>query len=474
MFFRYLLRIHHCAWLLTGLLLGFWGCAKHEPIVTLPIPSASPFSSSGQVEMPELWWSEFDDSALNDQIGRSLGGSYTLDAAVARLRAAQALARREASDFWPDVNGFGDFESFLRTDGPNESVLALGLDMTYPVDLWGQIESRVDAERLRSSATQKDYQTVALALAAEIAGTWFSLIEARAQLELLNEQLETNLKGLEYQEAQFAVRQNLAADVLRQRQLVESTREQLVVAQARVDVLEHQLAVLEGRSPQDASYVTGNELPALPPLPDTGLPSELLMRRPDVRRDFLALAAADRDLAAAVSDQYPRLSLTASVVTATEHPENLFREWVASIGSQMIAPLIDGGQRRAEVDRRNALVRQRFDEYCQTVLVAYQEVEDALTREHYQLARLERLNAQLELARRTSPQLLEYNITGEADYLDYLSAVTAEQRLQRETLSARLDLVLNRIALYLALAGDFELRPQNPDRSRSAENVDDE
>jgi outer membrane protein TolC len=134
--FRYAPQIYRCAWLLTGLLLGFWGCAKHEPIVTLPIPSASPFSSSGQVEMPDLWWSEFDDSALNDQIGRSLDGSYTLDAALARLRAAQALSRREASDLWPDVNGFSDFESFLRTDGPNGSLLALGLDMTYPVDLW--------------------------------------------------------------------------------------------------------------------------------------------------------------------------------------------------------------------------------------------------------------------------------------------------------------------------------------------------
>lgn len=466
--------MHHCAWLLALLQLGMGGCANREPVVTLSIPSAPPFSSSGPAEMPDLWWTEFNDPALNQQIGRSLGGSFTLDAALERVRAARAIARREASDLWPDVNGFSDFQSIFRTDGPDVSELALGLDMSYQVDLWGQIESRVEAERLRASATQADYQAVALALAAEVAGTWFSLIEARAQLSLLNEQLETNLQGLELQEDQFAVGQSLAADVFRQRQLVESTQEQLVVARSRIDLLEHQLAVLEGRSPQQARYETGNQLPDLPPLPDTGLPSELLKRRPDVRRDFRALAAADRDLAAAVSAQYPRLSLTASVITATESPENLFREWLASIGSQLIAPLIDGGQRRAEVDRTTAEVRQRFDEYCQTVLAAYREVEDALARERYQLQRIDRLNAQLGWARQASAQLIEYNVIEEAEYLDYLSSVTAEQRLQRDTLSARLDLVLNRIALYLALAGDFEPPPQVLDRSRSPENSGDE
>jgi outer membrane protein TolC len=198
-------------------------------------------------------------------------------------------------------------------------------------------------------------------------------------------------------------------------------------------------------------------LPALPPLPVTGIPAELLNRRPDVQRDFLAVLAADRDLASAISDQYPRISLTGSVTTAAEKPENLFREWIASIAGQIVAPLFDGGQRRAEVDRTSAVAQQRIADYERTVLIAYREVEDALARERYLHERIASLNIQLELARQSSIQLREqYVFFGETDYLDVLSAITEEQRLQRAALSARLELVLARIALYVALAGDIE------------------
>ena len=113
-----------------------------------------------------------------------------------------------------------------------------------------------------------------------------------------------------------------------------------------------------------------------------------------------------------------------------------------------------------EVDRNAAVVRQRINEYGQTVLVAFSEVEDALVRERYQLQRIEHLNAQLNFARQSSQRLREqYLLTDEADFLDLLSATTDTQRLQRAVLSARLDLILNRILLYLALAGDFETCP---------------
>jgi outer membrane protein TolC len=278
-------------------------------------------------------------------------------------------------------------------------------------------------------------------------------------LDLLDEQIKTNETGLELQEARFGLGQIRSADVLRQRQLVVATREQTLIVKSQIEVLEHRLAVLQGRPPQRASYVTGANLPPLPPLPDTGLPSELLMRRPDVFRDFLAIWAADRDLASAVSDQYPRVSLSGSVTTAAESPENLFSEWIAVTAAQLIAPLIDGGQRRAEVARNASVLRLRIAEYSDTVLNAFREVEDALAREEYQLMRIENLNAQVKLARQASAQLREQYLIGETEYLDVLTAITQEQRLQRETLSARLELVLNRIALYLALAGDFEMRP---------------
>lgn len=447
---------------LSCLLLSIAGCASKElrSNFTTSANSFPPLSESGDVQQPDRWWAEFGDAGLNQQVNTALGGSFDLAAALQRLRAAQALTRREASDLFPDVNGVvGSSNSF--GPGPNQHRISWGLDASYQVDLWGQIQSRVDAERFRAEATREDYHTVALALAAEVSRTWFSLIEAYAQLELLDEQVATNRNGLKGQEARWKTGgEGGSPDVLRQRQLVESTLEQIVVAKARVEVLEHQLAVLTGQPPQTAGYTTGSQLPGLPPLPYTGLPSELLGRRPDVRGDYLAFVAADRDLASAITAQYPRLDLTSSLVNSAENPGTLFKDWFLGIGGQLVAPLLDGGQRRAEVDRRRALLCQRFNEYGQTMLIALQEVEDGLALERYQLERIERLEAQETLAGQASDQLLKRYSVGEGSFLDILSASQSQQRLQREILSAKLDLVLIRVGLYLALAGSFDTRPE--------------
>lgn len=437
-----------------ALLLLIAGCAGRELVGDLSQPAPAPFSESGQVSVPDLWWMTFRSPGLNEQMNLAFDGNFELAAAMDRLRAARAVTRREASDLFPDVNFISEIGHAFRP-GSDLSAYLGGLDAAYQVDLWGQIQARVDAERFRADATHADYHAIALTLTSEIARTWFALIEARAQQDLLEEQLETNSTGLKLQESRFGLGLIRSPDVLRQRQLVEGTLEQTVVVQSQIELLEHQLAVLLGQMPQTASFDTGSDLPELPPLPYSGLPSELLQRRPDVRRDYLAFMAADRDLAAAITDQYPRISLTGSLVSAAERPETIFRDWFLSMGGQLIGPLIDGGQRRAEVERTSAVVRQRFNEYGQTMLVAFREVEDSLAREKYQLERLKHLRAQVELARLSSVQLREQYLINETDYLSVLTAITAQQRLQRETLSARLELVLIRISLYLALAGDF-------------------
>ena len=445
-------------WLLL-LLLVFAGCAHRGDStpsqLTGPFP---PFSESGDTESPDCWWTAFKSPRLDDQINNALENNFTLAAALQRVYAARALTRREASDLWPDLDGIADIGS-LFGPGEDRTIYTFGVDVAYQVDLWGEIESRVDAERFRADATCADYHAIALTLSAEIARTWFSLIEARAQTELLEEQIQSNRTGLELQESRFGLGLIRSADVLRQRQLLESTLEQAVIAESRIEILEHQLAELLGEMPQTATYETGSELPELPPLPATGLPSELVHRRPDVRRDYFALQSADRDLASAISAQYPRLSLTGSVRNIAENSETIFRDWFVSLGSQLIAPLLDGGQRRAEVDRTCALTRQLFNEYAQTILIAFREVEDRLAQEKYQILRIERLEAQVKLAGQSSDQLREQYLIGDVEYLDVLSAITGQQSLQRQLLSAQLELVLIRVSLYLALAGDFE-----PDR----------
>jgi outer membrane protein TolC len=148
------------------------------------------------------------------------------------------------------------------------------------------------------------------------------------------------------------------------------------------------------------------------------------------------------------------------LINSAESPETLFRDWFFSIGGQLLGPILDGRQRRAEVERRRALVCQRFNEYRQSILIALQEVEDGLALERYQIERIEKLETQVELAKKASDQLLQFFITGEATYLDVLSANQSQQQLQRSLLSARLELILIRVGLYLALAGDFDIQAE--------------
>ena len=456
--FRLVRNQFHPQFLTSLILILFIGCA-HRPARYFPERPLEPFSESGNAEMPEEWWTTFEDPALNAHVAQALGENFNLSSALQRLRAARAVARREASDLFPHVNGLVTTDSALGT-GRDRTAIGWGLDASYQVDLWGQIQSRVDAAELRASATGADYQAVALTLAAEVCRTWFALIESYAQLELLAAQVETNRNGLKTQELRFGRGFVRSPDVLRQRQLVESTLEQAVVVRGRIEVLEHQLAVLQGELPQSARYEPGSNLPPLRPLPNTGLPSELLQRRPDVRRDYLAFLAADQDLVSAVTAQYPRLNLTGALLNTGETPKFGFSDWFIFLGSQLVTPLIDGGQRRAEVDRTEAVTQQRFDDYQETLLIAFQEVENSLALEKYQHERLVLLASQDKLAKQSADQLVQEYLIGDAEYLDVLSQVQSQQRLQREILTAKLDLILIRIGLYLALAGDIEIPPR--------------
>ncbi|MEQ8766856.1 MAG: efflux transporter outer membrane subunit [Planctomycetota bacterium] len=447
------------------------GCASPDPKPPLPLQSAPPFSASGTAVLPDLWWTAFEDAELDGRVERALASNFSLTAAWERLRAARALTRRTRSDLYPRLNGVADGELRDGSDVEEKSAVSVGLEASYEVDLWGRIRSTVEADRLRADATEADYRTAAISLSAEMALTWYRLAEARQQQELLDSQLATNETALQIISNRFAVGQSGSADVLRLRALSQATREQAIVVRSRIEALEHQLAVLEGIPPQADIDSRAARLPDLPPPPATGLPAELLGRRPDVLSAFLRLEAADADVAAAVKDQYPRVTLAGTLARLGENPADFLEEWFASIAGSIVAPLIDAGQRRAEVERNVAVRRQRLAEYGQTVLFAFQEVEDALALSDYQVQRIDNLESQLSLTRDTYRQLRSQYIYGAVDYLDVLSALRDQQSLERNLLSARLQLVELRIALYRALAGGFET-PREQSRSESDDGPD--
>jgi len=444
-----------CRWLYLALpLFALTACTTHKDIEP-PVNMPASFSETGDAIVPDQWWETFDDPQLNERIERALAFNLNLEAVWQRMMEAEAVVNRESAALYPNVDAIFDGD-FSQVGSTRTKAFGFELAATYEVDLWGRIRSLVEAEEFRAEASYYDYQTAALTLSATVAQTYYELLEAQNQRQLLLDQIEVNEKVLRSLKARFGGGLIRSADILRQQQLIENTREQVIIVESRIGVLENALAVLEGRPPE-AGYPAPNEaLPALPPMPSTGAPAALVQRRPDVQATYFLVKAANSDLAAAITNQFPRLSLSASLETIGTNPSDLFGTWIRSIAGQVAAPLFDAGRRASEVERNEAVEQRRVMDYGQTVLTAFQEVEDALVRERKQVERIASIARQLELARSAYNRLQIEYFNGVTEYLDVLTALVEEQQLQRDLLLARRNLIEFRIALYRALAGGVE------------------
>ncbi len=440
-------------------MIGFcvFSCAPKLQNVEAPIEEAEEFSYTGTEVIPEKWWTSFNDPVLNNLIDSALTENLNLAATWEQFMAAQAILRREKSSLWPDIELVArSAVSRPEPDFAGGENFQAGLAAGYEVDLWGRIRAGIEAEEFRAEASFYDYQAAAMTLSAEISATWFQLLTLKKQLDLTNRQIETNEEIIRLIRARFTSGQIRAVDILRQQQLLESTRDQKIFFETQLRLLQNQLAVLLGRPPQNLSISPESNLPELPPLPETGLPLELIRRRPDVKQAYNQVLAADREMAVAIRNKYPRISFDLSAQSRSNNYGNLFQDWAYTLAGNLVAPLLYGGRNRAEVDRTEALKNQQLFLYGQTVLNSFREVEDALIQEQKQKERIEVLERRLDLAQKTNKQLRIEFLNGLSEYLDVLLSLDQEQQLQRDILEARQTLLEHRITLYRTLAGGFE------------------
>ena len=221
----------------------------------------------------------------------------------------------------------------------------------------------IKAGRYDTMAVFSDFHAAALSISAEIAVTWFKYIEAVNQIRLIDEQIATNEKMLSLIKARVTSGQVRGADILRQKLLIEAGRTQNIDWEIRAGILKNQLAVLTGVSPVGFKLSRHLKLPGLPLLPDTGVPADLVTRRPDVRSAFFRLKAADLRLATAIKDMYPKFSFRASVSTSDSSPNNILKNWASPLAGNLLAPLFYGGQLRAEMKRSKAVKEQYLQGY---------------------------------------------------------------------------------------------------------------
>ncbi len=434
------------------------GCipVSERPLAPMDLPAN--FSMPGKIPFQATWWLDFQDDTLTLLISEALTDNFSLLLARERIEEARAIARQTGASLFPTVDGQGTVSSIRDySDNTSNENFLLGLAAAYEMDLWGRLRNQRDAALLDAQATEADYHTAAISLAAEVAIIWYQLVESNLQLDLLTQQKETNAKVLALISVQFRAGQVGIADVLQQRQLVESNIGALTGLRADIQVLQHQLAILTGGTPGMINLPQPQQLPGLPPLPKTGIPLDLLTERPDIESSFLKLRAADKRVASAVANQLPRLALSADFSTSGNSSKDLFNNWFSTLGANLFGPIFDGGQRQAEVARNEAIARQRFYGHGQIILEAIGEVENSLVREKEQQNNLRSLETQLQYATETIGHVANRYRQGAEDYQRVLLALLSQQNLQRNILTGKLQLINFRISLYRSLSGRIPL-----------------
>lgn len=424
----------------------------HEPPVSLP----DSFSAAGEAPQRERWWLAFEDPELDKLVGIALQDNLDLLGAWDRLAQAAARAKNAGAGLWPSLDAEAG-AGYSTSDMTGTSSFSLGLVTQYEIDVWGRVRNSRDAARADFLASGQSLKATAIGLSATVASAWYRLVERRAQLALLQEQDLVNQQVLELVTMQFRGGRAKAADVLQQRQLAESNRGDRAAIGAQIEVLEHQLAILLGVPPSEVLAQPVATLIDLPPLPRLGLPSELLQRRPDIQAALLQVRAADSRVAAAIAEQFPRLSISARTSTSAPDVRDLFSNWLVNFGANLLAPVFQGRRLQAETDLSRASAAQALHHYGGVILNALREVEDALAEERQRRKLLESLDKQVELSAQVIERTRDNYTKGAETFLRVLDAMLKHQVLQRAQKSTRLELIQDRIALCRAIAGGWQL-----------------
>jgi len=414
--------------------------------VTLP----ERYDKSGHFEQPGSWWEQFESAALTHLIASTIDSNFTVQKAQHQLRQAREYAKSQRGAFFPAINAVAGVSA--SSPAASSDGISLGVRGEYSPTIFQSTYHLYGTAVARASSQKQALKLTRLMVAAQICHDWFSYSEATTQVVLLEKQLETNRKVLQLLQTRFGVGQSRSADIFRQRQLVAASRQQLAEARAEVKVVQQKLFRLTGGIVSPDSLPPTDSLPRLPVLQLSELNAELLYNRPDLLQAQYELEAANHQLAQAVRNRFPTISLQASLKSNDDfNATGLFSSWVQTIAADLLAPLFAGGSLSAQAQSKRAASHAALAHYKQTLLSAVEQIETAIIREQQLRSALASLTFQHTMASKAYRQLQQSYLSGVGEYIDVLQSLRDSQRLEQTVLKTRRDMLHNRVVLYSAL-----------------------
>jgi len=465
-------RQHRFALAATSVLI-LSGCVTTRP-VEAPIGVPPGWSTSSPVYSGPVssdgWLKDISSKELPPLVHEAQEHNFDLKAAAARMRAARSRQVIEGADRFPQVQGIQDSSRNLRVDQDDLRQRAndfdLALNLSWEIDLWGRLRDFADAAGEEANATESDFRAARLSLAGNTAKAWFNAIETELQVRLANETLTSFKSNLDIIQRAFNAGVDEpggdnALDLRLARANVAGAENQVALSGRNRDASARALETLLGRYPSNAIDIT-SDLPPIRRRVPTGLPSELLLRRPDLIAAERRLAAAGLRISAARKAFLPAFRLTARGGTNSSDFSELLDpdRLVANLVGGITQPITEGGRLRGTVELTQAERDELLQLYAQAALEAFREVETTLAAERYlasQETALITASSESEAAERLAVD--QYG-RGLVDIITVLDSQRRAFNSKSALIAIRNERLQNRVDLYLALGGDFESVPQ--------------
>ena len=403
------------------------------------------------------WWRAFDSAELTKLVDRSLVGSHTLQAAVARVEEARATAEIARAPLYPAVAiaGTSNRGQTLGTSGSQVArSQTLYAQASYELDFWGKNRAAADSSGALARASLFDSETVAISLTASVADTYFLALSLAERVELARRMADSARRILTLIEQQAAGGVASQVEIETQRNQVATFDAAIPTLKQQLEQAVHLLAVLTGGIPEGFA-LAGQSLEGISvPEVQADMPAALLEQRPDIQAAEARLVSANFDIGAARAAFYPSLTLTPQVGLASIS-NVLPAVALANIVTGLMQPAFQGGRLEGQLKFDRAHAVELAATYRQTVLTAFQDVEDMLTA----IARLRELEATDRVAvdsARRAAQLanLQYQL-GTSDFLTVLTAERALYQAEDALLQVCLQRLQAAVGLFRALGGGF-------------------
>ena len=404
------------------------------------------------------WWQVYKDpklDALEDQVSIS---NQNVLSAEAQFRAAKAAVRVARASLFPTVT---TSPSATRSEGNAASglrrIYTIPIDFVYQIDIWGGIRHGVRANSAIAQASAADLENARLLYQAELAADYFQIEGLDATQLLLDTTVKSYERYVQLTQDRFDGGVASQGDVALAQTQLETARAQLVDLGVQRAQFEHAIAVLAGKPPSDLSIPAApNQLP--PPIFLVGIPSALLERRPDVAAAERQVAAANEQIGIAKAALYPSLSLGASAGLQSTAIGDLLtwpsRFW--SVGPQLAETLFDAGKRRAQVKVTEAGYDATVANYRQTVLTAFEQVEDSLAQLRILAQEAEIVDRAVKSAEQSLQISTDQYRGGLTNYLQVITAQTSTLQNQRSAVDILTRRMVASVSLIQALGGGWD------------------